>query len=314
MRHRATVLVVGAVVLLVGAAVFDAIRTADRSEAPDAAALLADATTGDVARPGLSGVLYLTVRSGSRCEYRAVALPLLELLATGPLSTCRFQVSPDGNEVSELRECPPRLGRIRATFGPTSVRMFRGCAPAWQSTRTLTYLSNGAVVVAEDLDCLGNPGCLDVLVPRRAVVRGLALLRSGLRASSIARTSWLDPSRLAIMARVGPRAESIVFFEDGQPANTADRRFPLHSEIEVVSHGAELLVGGRGRGFLSLNSEGAFVARDRVPFADAAAVAESPDRDWLALARPGRVCIYRRPDSDEPALCFPADAQDLAWR
>ena len=307
-------LVVGAVVLLVGAAVFEAIRTVDRSEAPDAAAVRADTTTGDAAPSGVSGVLYLTVRRGSRCEYRAVALPLLELLATGPLSTCRFQVSPDGDEVSELRECPPRLGRIRVTSDPASVRMFSGCAPAWQSTRTLTYLSNGAVVAAEDLRCLGNPGCLDVLVPRRAVARGLALLRSGLRASSIARMAWVNRSRLAIVVRVGPRTESIVFFEGGQPANTADRRFPLHSEIEVVSHGAELLVGGRGRGFLSLNSEGAFVARDRVPFADAAAVAESPDREWLALARPGQVCIYRRPDSDEPALCFPADAQDLAWR
>jgi hypothetical protein len=314
MRHRATLLVFGAVVLLVGAAVVDAIRTAGRSEAPNAAALVADATTGEVARRGLSGVLYLTVRSGPRCEYRALALPLLELLATGPLSTCRFQVSPDGDEVSELRECPPRLARIRVITDPTSVRTFSGCAPAWQSTRTLTFMSNGAVVAAKGLDCLGNPGCLDVLVPSRAVARGLALLRSGLQASSIARTAWVNPSRLAVVVRVGPRAESIVFFEDGQPANTADRRFPLHSQIEVVSHGAELLVGGRGRGFLSFNSEGAFIARDRVPFADAAAVAESPNREWLALARPGQVCIYRRPDSDEPALCFPADAQDLAWR
>jgi hypothetical protein len=314
MRHRATALVIGAVVVLVGAAVVDAIRTADGSEPPTPTAPQADAPADSPPPVGLSGVLYLTVRSGAGCEYRAFAFPDLDLVARGPLSTCRFQVSPDAEHVAEFSECPPGRARIRFTSDPAIAGTFTGCAPAWRLPRRFTFVSDGAVVAARRLECLGAADCLDVIVSKTALTRGLALLESGRGSPTVVQIAWVSGSRLAVLARTGPRAESIVFFDDGQPSDVAEGPFPPHSQIEVVMNGAELLVGGRGRGFVSLNSEEAVVSHDRVPWDDAAAVAESPDREWLALAQPGQVCIYARPQSDDPEVCFPADAQDLAWR
>jgi hypothetical protein len=76
-------------------------------------------------------------------------------------------------------------------------------------------------------------------------------------------------------------------------------------------------VGGEFGGQV-FDPQGNFVSASRFPFADLAAVAESPGGRWFAVARPGSVCIYEEteppPREYFPITCLEADAVDLAWR
>jgi hypothetical protein len=323
MRIRATALLVAGVAVLALAATIDALR-GDGDEKDPERPRPATTTTGPTAtesaaqeleRAGVSGTLYLTIRSGPGCDYRATALPSLESAGSGFLQRCRFAVSPDGRRVAEVATCPDnRASLVRNLLNPEVADAFRGCSAAWKPGGAFTYVSGGAVVVAS-IDCLGAAGCLRVVIPRDAVARGVRRIGPGLDPASVAQIEWLTASRLAVVVRIDRDTESIVLFERRRPIQTVDPTVPPHSHLEVDADRKEIHVGGRGLGgFFTFNFNGGFVDGDRIPFGDAAAIAYSPDGRWLALARPGNVCIYPRVESDFPVGCIEGDAQDLAWR
>jgi hypothetical protein len=317
MRIRATAVVVTAVAVLALAATIDALRRDGEGEAPrrvrSAAPTATQSASRDLEREGVSGLLYLTVRTAAVCEFRVYALPRLTITSGGGLATCRFQVSPDGRHIAELHECPAREGLLRELFDPSIARAFPGCAAAWKPDGTLTYVSRGAVVEAESLDCLGAVGCARAILSRRAVARGAARLGTRFRSALLTQTEWLTGMRMAAVVRDGSNAESIVFFQGRKPDGVLGFPFALHTHVEAVPRRREILVGGRGQGMFAFPYEGRSGSPNQVPFGDAAAVAESPDGRWLALARPGNACIYRRRD-ESVVGCIPADAQDLTWR
>lgn len=320
MRARATLIVVTGLTVLAVAAAVDVLRpeggTGPSKTEARVTTIAADPEAVAArlfARYGISGTLYLTVRAGSGCDYRAVALPRLAVTSSGRLSTCRFQVSPDGRHVAELRECPARTARVFDVIDPSRVRTFAGCAPAWNPRVDFTYFSGGAVVAA-DIDCLGTVGCPRVLVPRRALARGAAVINPQLGSAAIAQIEWVTDSRVAVVVRVRRNRESIVFFEGTRSMEVVDFPFAPHPHIEVLPHRREILIGGRGQGLAAFSYAGTFRSATRVRFADTGAVAASPDGRWLALARPGNVCIHAQGDPGAAVDCIAADAQDLAWR
>jgi hypothetical protein len=319
MRGRATWLVVGAVAALALAAALDAFwprsgpRLPPPAEAPTE--VEPDPTEDDLARAGAGGLLFLTIRAGAGCEYRTVAIPQLDVVSSGRLATCRFQVSPDAEHIAELWECPARSSRVLVVSNPVTVHPFVGCAAAWKPDGAFTYLTRTAAVVeAAGPPCLRAPACLRTLVPWQAVARGIRRLDAGLGPEAASQIEWLTPARLAVVVRRRGNAESIVLFRGRRPLHSLDFPFAPHVHVEVDETRRELLVGGRGGGFAAFNFNGGFTSAARVPFADAAAVAVSPDGRFLALARPGNVCIYERESAGAALSCIPGDAQDLAWR
>jgi len=319
MRSRLTWLVVIGVAGVAFAAILDVVdgdrtetdpiptmRSARPVEAPIAVAFR---------KAGVSGVLYITLPSGPGCDYRANALPSLELVGSGFLQRCRVAVSPDGRHVAEVATCPDnRASLVRNLQNPEVADAFRGCSAAWKPDGTFTYVVRGRIVRA-NVECLGAVGCVRVVIPRSAVARGVQRLGAGLGLASVAQIEWLTASRLAVVVRINRERESIVLFEQRRPLQTLDLSLPPHSHLEVVADREEIHVGGRGLGgFVTFNFNGGLVDGDRIPFGDAAAIAYSPDGRWLALARPGNVCIHPSGEPDFPVGCIEGDAQDLAWR
>ena len=320
MRSRATVLVAAAVGLLAVAAAIDALPSRDGPSEPavgpaTTAAAEEDSGAGDLARAGVFGTLFVAVDAVSGCDYRAFALPSLDVLSSARLRTCRFQVAPDARHLAEARGCPAHgVLRVFEVLNPVNFRTLEGCAPAWDPNGTFTYVSRGAMVRG-NVDCLQAAGCLRTAIPRRDLAAGLRRLGTRIDATDVAAVHWLTPSRVAIVARDELNADSIVFFDGRRAVQRGDFAFSPGAHLEVVRDREEIFIGGRGQGGLTVfNFEGGFVAADRVPFRDGAAIAHSPDGRWLALARPDNVCIYPTRDPEFPVGCIPRDAKDLAWR
>jgi hypothetical protein len=89
------------------------------------------------------------------------------------------------------------------------------------------------------------------------------------------------------------------------------------SQFYVSQRSQEILIADRGFGVQVYGRDGRFVSANRFTFSDVGAVAESPEGRWVALARPGNICIYEDteppPRIRTPIGCLPFDAVDLAW-
>jgi hypothetical protein len=318
-RASATWATVAVLAAIAVAALADAFR-GDPAELRPTTPRAAETTTGVPAatrleREGVSGALYVVVRRGETCELRQLALPRLAVTTAFPLDVCLFEVSPNGREVAEARECPGGGSDVRGVLTPGLGRSFVGCAPAWMPNGTFTFVHSGEVVAARGLDCLGAVGCLHVVLPRSAVRRGISTLEQRFGRAWIAQAAWLAASRLAALVQYRDKGRSVVIWEGRRRVAGVDFLFAPDSQIVVAQGGREVLVGGRKQGgFTAFDTRSRSFSGNRVPFGDVTAVAESPNGRWLALARPGNVCIHPRRDGRLPVACLPVDAVDLAWR
>jgi hypothetical protein len=295
-----------AVVIAIGiAATVDALRDGDdeadtsRPAAPGTGA--PPARAAKLRAAGVTGELYFTVETEAGCRLRALSLPTLQDAASFELSWCRFDLSRDGNVVSGP-SCPGRTFEIRSVDELSGG--FQGCAPAWKPSGELTFVRDG--------DVLTPTG--DVLVDDVARFARNALGRGRLVVRQLA---WLSDTRLAALIGARTANDGVVIVIEGDRAFSepifADRR----TTLDVLRHSQELFVGGEFGG-LVFDEHGNFVTAGRFPFADLAAVAESPGGRWFAVARPASLCVYEQTDPPPreyfPITCLEADAVDLAWR
>jgi hypothetical protein len=309
MRKSAPLL---AVVIAIGiAATVDALRSGGEKAAPEQVApeptttrpvQSAPSPADEFREAGVSGTVFFTVRSDEGCELHALMLPDL---AGGSFlfDWCRFDVSSEGTIVAGPR-CPGRAIEVRevGAVGGSSER-FRGCAPAWKPNGQLTFVRDG-----------------DVVTPTKTLVRDAArFARQALGGRlSVREFAWLSNTKMAVLvaSSVG-FADVIVIIEGGRQVSE-----PIYvdagSTFDVSQGSQEILSVGRDFGVQVYDWRGAFVAANRFTFSDVGAVAHSPEGRWVALARPGNICIYEDteppPRIRTPIDCLPFEAIDLAWR
>jgi hypothetical protein len=127
--------------------------------------------------------------------------------------------------------------------------------------------------------------------------------------------AWFSDSRLAaVMHSSRSDSYSVALFERRKRFEFIDFPFPEVPQIAALPRASELIIGTSGSGFLTFDRRGGVGSPTRIPFSDVMAVAASPDGRWLALARPGNVCIHPTRNGRSPVECIPVDAVDLAWR
>lgn len=303
MRGRSTWLLLAALIGLGVVATVDALRGRDRD--PEGGRGVATTSpAADLRRADVAGVLYFTVRSGGGCRLRALALPSLQDTASFELEWCRFDVSPAGNVVAGP-PCPGRTFEIRSVDELSSG--FQGCAPAWKPNGDLTFVRDGDVLMPEG----------DVLVEDVAV-----FARSSFPDGSrlyVREMAWLTETRFVLVVRgtgVHPDLRDVVVLvEDGSRLSGGELNA---SRVHVSRRAQQIFVAYPGSGLVVYDQRGTVRSPEsRFPFGDIAAAADSPDGRWIALARPGNVCIYEpmepRPREEFPVACLPFDAVDLAW-
>jgi hypothetical protein len=305
MRGRSTWLLLAALIGLGLVATVDALRGGDR-EPERGRGVATTSPAADLRRADVAGVLYLTVRSGGGCRLRALALPSLQDAASFELEWCRFDVSPNGNVVAGP-PCPGRTFEIRSVDELSSG--FQGCAPAWKPSGELTFVRDGDVLTPDGEILFEN------LVPlaRRAFPAERSVLLRHVR-----EMAWLTDTRLVAVLRnpTGEVADVVVMLEGGK-AVPGDF-IPAGSSVYVSREAQEIFVAYPTAGVGVYDRRGAFISQSRFTLPDIGAVAVSPDGRWVALARPGNVCVYREtkppPRERFPVACLPFDAVDLAWR
>jgi hypothetical protein len=297
---RGTALLVAAVIALGIAATVDALRSDDGREQPPVTATASTSPQAELRRADVTGTLYFAVRNP--CEVRGVRFPDLSDAVSFTSEFCRFDVNSIGAVVEGPR-CPGEGVRVQR-MGERS-RGFPGCAPAWRPNGDLTVVLDGDVVDEEK-----------VLIEDVAHFAQDALGRGSRLA--VQQIAWLTEERVAVVVTTRAVVSAVVVVvEEGRPVSE-----PIFAEIdanvEVSADGEEFFVEGDGVGVQVFNRQGAFVSGSRFNFVDVAAVAESPDGRFVALARPGNLCIYEQteppPREQFPVTCLPFDAVDLAWR
>jgi hypothetical protein len=287
------------------AATVDALRDGgDDADSPRTAAHGTSSPSTRAAKlraAGVTGELHFTVEAEAGCRLRAVSLPTLQDAASLQLSWCRFDLSRAGN-VAAGPPCPGRTFEIRSVEELSSG--FQGCAPAWKPSGELTFVRDGDVLTPT-----GEILVDDVArFARNALGRGRLVVRQ---------LAWLSDTRLAVLIGTRTRNDGVVIVIEGDRAVSEPIFADRQNTLDVLRHSQELFVGGEFGG-LVFDHRGNFVSAGRFPFADLAAVAESPGGRWFAVARPGSVCIYEETDPPPreyfPITCLNADVVDLAWR
>jgi hypothetical protein len=301
---RRTAAIVAAVVAIGIAASVDALRDGE-GEAPQGTTARGSSPPATRAAKlraaGVTGELYFTVETEAGCRLRALSLPTLQDAASFELSWCQFDLSAGGIVVAGP-PCPGRTFEIRSVDEESGG--FQGCAPAWGPGGRLTFVRDGDVltptgeILVRDVARFAR----NALGRRRLVVRQLA---------------WLSDTRLAALIGAHADEDGVVIVIEGDRAVSEPIFADRPATVDVLRHSQELFVGGEFGG-LVFDRRGNFVSAGRFPFADLAAVAESPGGRWFAVARPGSVCIYEEteppPREYFPITCLQADAVDLAWR
>jgi hypothetical protein len=300
---RGTALLIAAVVALGIAATVDALRS-DEGKKPPAPATSSTSPAADLRRADASGVLYAAVRMGNRCRLRALRLPDLSTAASFTSEFCEFDVNAAG-EVVVGPPCPGDGVRVQVIAG--SSRAFPGCAPAWTPHGRLTFVLDGDVVSGDEL------------VIRDATRFARKALGDESRLA-VRQLAWLTEERVAVVVATRNLARAVIVVVEGDRAVSEPIRMEAEANVGVSNDSQEIFVGGGEGGFgvQVFNRHGAFVSASRFDFADVAAVAESPDGRFFAVARPDNVCIYEEADPPPrerfPVTCLPSDAVDLAWR
>jgi hypothetical protein len=246
---------------------------------------------------GVTGTLYFTLQADEGCFLHTLALPGLEGANAFLLDRCEFDVSPRGDVVSG-GPCPATDIQLRPVGGPP--RHLRGCAPAWTPDGELTYVRDG--------DVLTLGGGTSVHDPGRFAENALGQSRKLL----VRQLAWLSHSRLAALIS-GRRADpGVVIVIEGGHVVSEPLFVGSGDTMHVLRYSEEIFVSGQ-----VFDSRGNFVTANRFPFGDVAAVADSPQQRWFAVARPGSVCIYQdiQPPPRErfPITCLEINAVDMAW-
>jgi hypothetical protein len=298
---RGNALLVAALIAVGLAATVDALRGGGR-EPERGRGIATTSPAADLRRADVTGVLYFSVRSENGCRLRALALPGLQDAASFELEWCRFDVSHEGNVAAGL-PCPGRTFEIRSVDELSSG--FQGCAPAWKPNGDLTFVRDGDVVTPDGEMLFGN-------LARRAFPGERPVLLRYVR-----EMAWLTDTRLVAVLRnpTGDVADVVVIFESGR-ALPGDS-LPAGSSVYVSQGAQEIFLAYPTAGVGVYDRRGAFLSQSRFTLPDIGAVAVSPDARWVALARPGNVCIYREteppPRERFPVACLPHNAVDLAW-
>jgi hypothetical protein len=299
---RGTALLVAALIAVGIAATVDALRSDDDVGRERVRSAVTTSPAAELRRADVTGMLYFAVRSANRCEVRGLRLPDLSDAVAFTSEFCRFDVNSAGAVVGGP-SCPG--GGVVVQEIDESPRGYPGCAPAWRPNGDLTFVLDGDVVNEEK-----------VLIEDVARFAQDAL-GSGSRLA-VQQVAWLTEERVAVVVtRRAVVPAVLVVVEDGKAVSE-----PIFAEsdanIEVSADREEFFVGGDGFGVQVFNRRGAFVSGSRFNFVDVAAVAESRDGRFVALARPGNLCIYEQTDPPPrerfPVSCLPFDAVDLAWR
>jgi hypothetical protein len=302
---RGTALLVAAVIALGIAATVDALRSAGDQSRERVRSAATTSPVAELRRADVTGVLYFTVRSGNACRLRALALPSLQDAASFELSSCRFDLSVEGNVVAGP-PCPGHTFEIRSVDELSSD--FKGCAPAWKTTGELTFVRDGDVLTQDGNVVVENvPSLIGPRFPEGSRI-------------SVREMAWLTDTRLVVVVRgTGVHADLrdvVVLLEEGRRLHGGQLNA---SRIDVSQRSQQIFVAYPGGGLIVYDRRGVAVSTEsRFPFPDISAAMDSPDGRFVALARPGNVCIYREtkppPRERFPVACLPFDAVDLAWR
>jgi hypothetical protein len=306
MRGRPTWLLLAALIGLAFVAAVDALRNGGGEATPEPATTrqvqAAPSPADELRAAGVSGTVYFTLRIDEGCELHALRLPSLQEAGSFVLDRCRFDVSSEGDIVSG-DACPGHAVEVRVG---SSARRLTGCAPAWKPNGELTFVQDGDLrtaaggILVADIGRFA-PGWYSG--SSRVVVRELA---------------WLTNERLVASVRSlrGGGADALLVLEGAERLPGSD----VHAgaSLSVSWARKEIFVSYPGAGVAVHDEEGLFISQNRFSLPDVAAVADSPDGRWLALARPDNVCIYEQrvppPREPFPVTCLPFDVIDLAWR
>jgi hypothetical protein len=174
MRRAATWLVVGAVLVVGGVAVFDVLQRDAETPAEPATSLrkkladpLADAARR-VEEAGVVGTLYLARGRDVGCELREMTLPNLEMRAIPGVNACRFAVGLAGG-IATGEDCRSSGEGVLWDQDGNIVERFDGCAPAWTPAGVLSFLREGSIVKLRT-PCTATPDrCARIAVSKSAV-------------------------------------------------------------------------------------------------------------------------------------------------
>jgi hypothetical protein len=320
MKQAGTALVVATVAVIAAAALLDALRPDARN--PSAAGQTEPSSTGDepgpLARAGVPGELLFTTRTGGTCALGGIRLSTLartDYLAGVP---CRFAAAPDGRTVALDGGCGPRRSIIlQSLVTDVATGPIRGCLPAWRPSGMLTFVRDREVVGIRSRSC--DPmraDCFQVLLPKRALAaRANRLQRTRTARPAVVGLGWLTERRAVVVAL--DSAYLVFAFEHGRPLRFRDPGGRFSGDVVDIAldeNGGWLLArfDDDSRTAFTVDGRGEIVNNIGPP--DLRALALSRDGRWVALARPGSVCIFRRGDLGRSVGCLDVDAVDLAWR
>jgi hypothetical protein len=334
MGRLATVVLVGAVVLLGVAAIVDALRGGGETAAPaPAAATSTDVEEEDIPRvlraAGIGGVLSYT--DPDDCGLHAMALPTMRPVEADRWESCAFAQAATGPPAIEGTVFSAENGLQAAEVQGAveivrphrrTLRFVNAHAPAFRADGTLTMVLDGELVAWEPCEPGTEPRprlwpghCPRVLTDEHEVTEGLdpSRLRPVSGRFSLEDVVWLEDGTALAVARAIESDVLVHIQLTGGEHPIVNARFQAGRIYEVAldPRGDYLAVlSGTGR-VAVLDPLGRLVAS---PGLKVRAMTWSPEGRWLAvLSGPGLVFV--RPESPVtqigPILLA---ARDLGWR
>jgi hypothetical protein len=238
---------------------------------------------------GVVGRLFVVDRG---CVLHAVRLPSLDELPAPRVRGCIALVSPATappgwslwpRHTTLAAWCEQGRVIVAAPSGP-ELPMIGGCAPAWKPDGSITYVRRGSIVQ------FPRTG-------RALVVRTASELTRALGAT-VERVTWLSSTRFAVVTR-----RKLAVFSGRQ----------LVAVRRIRPGVIDLRASPRGTFVVLRRLEGVRVydarLRPQRGFANASAIAWSPDERWVA-ASDGTRTVLRR---GRLRIVLPLRAVDLAW-
>jgi hypothetical protein len=304
---------------VVGAAVVDSLAKSlssnhSRATEPDVSRIsrvhLGDRNrlADELRQDDVAGVLYF-VDAG--CRLQALRLPSLAAAPAPQGGGCRALVSPASappgwslwpRDTPLAARCDAhRRVVVSAAAGP-ALPMIGGCAPAWRTDGSMTYIRRGAIVQ------FPRTGRAQVLRSRSQLSDALESVAAlhGLVGWKVSNVAWLGPTRFAVVASNASRTVLAVFsgrrivaLRSGLPTGVVELRASPRGTYVVLA---------TANGVRVYNARQRELARVR-RFGSPVAVAWSSDERWSARAQRGSVLLV----GPRHSVALPVRALDLAW-